>query len=49
MQATGIDFLLKEYVDRIMVDKALVGLTANRDDIERHLRNTSMYSVTNNF
>ena len=49
MQATGIDFLLNEYVDRIMIDKALVGLTANRDDIETHLRNESLYRVTNNF
>ena len=49
MQETGIDFLLTEYVDKIMVDKALVGLTANRDDIERHLRDVSLYSVTDNF
>ena len=49
MQDTGIDFLLTEYVDKIMVDKALVGLTANRDDIERHLRDVSLYSVTDNF
>ena len=49
MQSTGIDFLLNEYVDRIMVDKALVGLTVNRDDIETHLRNISLYRVTNNF
>ena len=32
MQNTGIDFLITSYVDKIMVDKALVGLTANRDD-----------------
>ena len=49
MQNTGIDFLITSYVDKIMVDKALVGLTANRDDIERHLRDVSLYSVTDNF
>tara|TARA_B100000902_G_scaffold396742_1_gene458595 strand:- start:1165 stop:1692 length:528 start_codon:yes stop_codon:yes gene_type:complete len=49
MQNTGIDFLLTRYIDRIMVDKALVGLTANRDDIDRHLRDVSLYSVTDNF
>ena len=49
MQDTGIDFLITSYVDKIMVDKALVGLTANRDDIERHLRDVSLYRVTDNF
>ena len=49
MQNTGIDFLLTSYVDKIMVDKALVGLTANRDDIESHLRDVSLYGVTDNF
>jgi len=49
MQNTGIDFLITNYVDRIMVDKALVGLTANRNDIELHLRDVSLYSVTENF
>ena len=49
MQDTGIDFLITSYVDKIMVDKALVGLTANRDDIERHLRDVSLYCVTDNF
>ena len=49
MQNTGIDFLITSYVDKIMVDKALVGLTANRDDIERHLRDVSLYRVTDNF
>ena len=49
MEDTGIDFLLRQYIDTIVVEKTIAGLIVNRDDIERHLRDVSLYSVTNNF
>ena len=49
MEDTGIDFLLRQYIDTIVVEKTIAGLIVNRDDIERHLRDVSLYSVANNF
>jgi len=46
---TGIDFLLNEYVDKILTDKSTLCLTTHRDDIEKHLRDKSLYFITNNF
>ena len=49
MEQTGVDFLLEKYVDKIVVDKTLNCLLTNRKDIEKHLRDTKLYKITNNF
>ena len=33
MEDTGIDFLLEQYIDTIVVEKTIAGLIVNRDDI----------------
>ena len=49
MNKTGVDFLLTEYIDSIVVDKTIRGLLVNRNDIEKHLRDPTLYYVTNQF
>ena len=46
---TGIDFLLDEYVDKLVIDKTLASLIVNRNDIEKHLRDRSLYYIANDF
>ena len=46
---TGIDFLLDEYIDKLVINKTIAALIVNRSDIETHLRDRSLYYITNDF
>jgi hypothetical protein len=49
MHKTGIDFILGEYIDYLLADDALCCLVVNRPEIVKHLRDSSLYYMTNLF
>jgi hypothetical protein len=49
MHKTGIDFILNEYIDYLLTDNAISCLVVNRPEIVKHLRDPSLYYLTNLF
>ena len=49
MYKTGIDFILSEYIDNLLLDKAISCLLVNRPEIVKHLKDPTLYFLTNEF
>lgn len=49
MYKTGIDFILNDYSDKILSDNALSCLVTNRPDITKHLKDSTLYYLSNLF
>lgn len=49
MYKTGIDFILIQYLDKILSDNALSCLLTNRPDITKHLKDSTLYYLSNLF
>ena len=47
MYKTGIDFILSEYIDNLLLDNALSCLLVNRPEIVKHLKDPSLFYTTN--
>ena len=49
MYKTGIDFILSEYIDNLLLDKAISCLLVNRPEIVKHFKDPTLYFLTNEF